>query len=133
MVAFFVAGAMAVAIPIRWATPSAVNTVQEAQNFILPVMLPIIMAMVCWPVVMRAPDSNLAVVLSLIPFMTPILMFLRMSVLMPPVWQIALSIVLTSLTIALVIWIAARIYRVGILMYGKRPTFPEIMRWVGRA
>ena len=93
-------------------------------------MLPIIMAMVCWPVVMRAPDSTVAVVLSLIPFMTPILMFLRMSVLMPPVWQIALSVVLTSLTISFVIWIAARIYRVGILMYGKRPTFPEILRWV---
>jgi ABC-2 type transport system permease protein len=109
---------------------SAVNTIQEAQNFIFPVMLPIIMAMVCWPVVMRAPDSTLSVVLSLIPFMTPILMFLRMSVLMPPVWQIALSVVLTSLTIALVIWIAARIYRVGILMYGKPPNFPEMVRWV---
>jgi len=109
---------------------SAVNTIQEAQNFIFPVMLPIIMAMVCWPVVMRAPDSNLSVVLSLIPFMTPILMFLRMSVLMPPTWQIALSVVLTSLTIALVIWIAARIYRVGILMYGKPPNFPEMVRWI---
>jgi ABC-2 type transport system permease protein len=108
---------------------SAVNTIQEAQNFIFPVMLPIIMAMVCWPVVMRAPDSTLAIALSLIPFMTPILMFLRMSVLMPPVWQIALSVVLTSLTISLVIWIAARIYRVGILMYGKPPNFPEIVRW----
>ncbi len=109
---------------------AAVNTIQEAQNFIFPVMLPIIMAMVCWPVVMRAPDSTLSTVLSLIPFMTPILMFLRMSVLMPPVWQIALSVVLTSLTIALVIWVAARIYRVGILMYGKPPTFPEMVRWV---
>lgn len=109
---------------------SAVNTIQEAQNFIFPVMLPIIMAMVCWPVVMRAPDSTMAVVLSLIPFMTPILMFLRMSVLMPPVWQIALSVVLTTLTIALVIWVAARIYRVGILMYGKPPNFPEMLRWV---
>ncbi len=109
---------------------SAVNTIQEAQNFIFPVMLPIILAMVCWPVVMRAPDSTLSVVLSLIPFMTPILMFLRMSVLMPPAWQIALSVVLTSLTIALVIWVAARIYRVGILMYGKPPNFPEMVRWV---
>jgi len=109
---------------------AAVNTIQEAQNFIFPVMLPIIMAMVCWPVVMRAPDSTVSVVLSLIPFMTPILMFLRMSVLMPPVWQIALSVVLTSLTIAVVIWIAARIYRVGILMYGKPPNFPEMVRWV---
>ena len=108
---------------------SAVNTIQEAQNFILPLMLPIILAMVLWPVVMRAPDSTLATVLSLIPFMTPILMFLRMSVLMPPVWQIVLSVVLTSATIALVITIAGRIYRVGILMYGKPPTFPELVRW----
>ena len=62
--------------------------------------------------------------------MTPILMFLRMSVLMPPTWQIVLSIVLTTSTIAIVIAIAARIYRVGLLMYGKAPTFPEIVRWV---
>ena len=109
---------------------SAVNTVQEAQNFMFPVVMPIILAMVCWPIVMRAPDSTLAVVLSLIPFMTPILMFLRMSVLMPPVWQIALSIILSVIAIVIVIKIAARIYRVGILMYGKPPTFPEIVRWV---
>ena len=51
---------------------------------------------------------------------------------MPPVWQIALSVVLTSLTIALVIWIAARIYRVGILMYGKPPNLLEMIRWVRR-
>jgi ABC-2 type transport system permease protein len=109
---------------------SAVNTIQEAQNFVFPVMLPIILAMVCWPVVMRAPDSALSVALSLIPFMTPILMFLRMSVLMPPVWQIVLSVALTSLTIVFVIFVAARIYRVGILMYGKPPNLPEMLRWV---
>lgn len=109
---------------------SAVNTIQEAQNFMGPLMMPIILAMVCWPIVARAPDSTLATVLSLIPFMTPILMFLRMSILMPPAWQIILSVGLTMATIAVVIWIAARVYRVGILMYGKPPTFPEIVRWV---
>jgi ABC-2 type transport system permease protein len=57
-------------------------------------------------------------------------MFLRIAVLTPPMSQIALSILLTGLTIAGVLWVAARIYRVGILMYGKRPTFPEILRWV---
>ena len=62
--------------------------------------------------------------------MTPLLMFLRIALLTPPMWQIALSIVLLEPDIAGVIWVAARIYRVGILMYGKRPTFPEILRWV---
>jgi len=61
------------------------------------------------------------------------LMFLRITVLTPPAWQIALSIVLTLLTIALVTWASARVYRVGILMYGKRPTFPELLRWVRHA
>jgi ABC-2 type transport system permease protein len=60
-------------------------------------------------------------------------MFLRITVLTPPTWQIVLSIVLTGATIAGVLWVAARIYRVGILMYGKRPTFPEILKWVGKS
>jgi ABC-2 type transport system permease protein len=59
-------------------------------------------------------------------------MFLRITVLTPPLWQIGLSLVLTGATILATLWVAARVYRVGILMYGKRPTFPEIMRWVGR-
>ena len=62
--------------------------------------------------------------------MTPLLMFLRIAVLTPPMWQIVLSIALLVLGIIGVVWVAARIYRVGILMYGKRPTFPEIVRWV---
>jgi ABC-2 type transport system permease protein len=56
-------------------------------------------------------------------------MFLRMTAVSPPLWQVALSMVLMLATIALVTWASARIYRVGILMYGKRPTFPEILRW----
>jgi ABC-2 type transport system permease protein len=57
-------------------------------------------------------------------------MFLRLAILPPPVWQVVLSIVLTGLTIALVLFAAGRIYRVGVLMYGKRPTLPEILRWI---
>ena len=57
-------------------------------------------------------------------------MFLRIVVLTPPCWQIALSLVLLVRAIWGVLWIAARIYRVGILMYGKKPTFPELVRWV---
>ena len=54
----------------------------------------------------------------------------RITALTPPMWQILLSVVLTTATIALVTWASARIYRVGILMYGKRPTFPELLKWV---
>jgi ABC-2 type transport system permease protein len=112
------------------AVGACVNTLQEAQNLLFPVMLPIIAAMVCFPIVMREPDGTLSVVLSLIPPLAPLLMFLRVATVPTPLWQIGLSIVLLLLAIGAVNWIAARIYRVGILMYGKRPTFPEMMRWV---
>jgi ABC-2 type transport system permease protein len=109
---------------------AAVNTVQEAQSLAFPVMLPIILAMVCFPAVLEAPDGALAVTMSMIPGMSPLIMFLRVVVLTPPLWQIALSIVLLGLGILGVVWVAARVYRVGILMYGKKPTFPELMKWV---
>ncbi len=112
---------------------AAVNSAQEAQGLAFPVVTPLIMSVVLMFPVMQSPGSRLSTVLSLVPFFTPILMFLRITTLTPPAWQIALSIALTVATIAGIIWAAARVYRVGILMYGKRPTFPEILRWVGRA
>jgi ABC-2 type transport system permease protein len=115
------------------AVGASVNTSQEAQSLAFPVMMPLIVGFVMFPMIMQAPDSPVSVVLSLIPFFTPLLMFLRIAVLTPPLWQIALSIVLTGSTIAGVMWVAGRIYRVGILMYGKRPTFPEILLWVRRS
>lgn len=109
---------------------ACVNTLQEAQNLMFPVMLPIIGAMVSFPIIMRDPDGTLSVVLSLLPPLAPLLMFLRVATVPTPLWQIGLSIVLLLLAIGFVNWVAARIYRVGILMYGKRPTFPEMLRWV---
>jgi len=112
---------------------AAVNTVQEAQSLAFPVMLPIILAMVSFPAVLEAPDGVLAVTMSMIPGMSPLIMFLRIVVLTPPLWQIALSIALLALGILGVVWVAARVYRVGILMYGKKPTFPELVKWVRHA
>jgi ABC-2 type transport system permease protein len=112
---------------------AAVNTTQEAQSLMFPVMMPLILSVVFYPMVLAAPDSTLSVVLSLIPFFAPLLMFLRMTAVSPPAWQVALSMGLMLVSIAVLTWAAARIYRVGILMYGKRPTFPEILRWVGRS
>lgn len=112
---------------------SAVNTVQEAQSLGFPAIMPLVASIMFFPVVLQSPDSTLSVALSLFPLATPLLMFLRITALQPPAWQILLGIALTTLTIGFVTWASARIYRVGILMYGKRPTFPELMRWLRRA
>jgi ABC-2 type transport system permease protein len=80
--------------------------------------------------VVANPGSTFSVIMSLIPFCTPLLMYLRISLAMPPVWQIGLSIALMLATIYAILWVASRIYRVGILMYGKKPTLPEVLRWL---
>jgi ABC-2 type transport system permease protein len=131
-IAFFLLGYFLYAA-LYAAIGASVNTVQEAQSLVFPLLMPLIVGVMFFPVVLQSPDSTLSTVLSLIPPLTPLIMFLRITVLPPPAWQIALSMVLLALTIAAVNWVAGRIYRVGILMHGKRPTFPEIMRWVGKA
>jgi ABC-2 type transport system permease protein len=80
--------------------------------------------------VINSPNSTLARVVSQIPFCAPLLMNLRISISMPQWWEIALSIVLMLLTMAGILWVSSRIYRIGILMYGKKPNLPEIMRWL---
>jgi ABC-2 type transport system permease protein len=126
LLGYFLYGAMYASIG------AAVNTPQEAQSLVFPVMMPLILSVVFYPMVLAAPDSTLSVALSLVPFFAPLLMFLRMTAASPPAWQVGLSMLLMLATIVVITWAAARIYRVGILMYGKRPTFPEIIRWVGR-
>ncbi len=115
------------------AVGACVNTTQEAQSLAFPVFMPLVLAVMVMPMVLQSPDSGLSTALSLFPLFSPLLMFLRINVLAPPAWQIALSIALCLATIAGILFVAARVYRVGILMYGKRPTFPEIMRWVGKS
>jgi ABC-2 type transport system permease protein len=80
--------------------------------------------------IMTKPDSVLSTTLSLIPLFSPILMFMRITVQQPPWWQIALSIALLIGTIFGTVWVAAKIYRVGVLMYGKRPSLPELLKWL---
>ena len=124
LLGFFLYGALYVSIG------AAVNSQQEAQSLVFPVVLPLVVGVMFFPVVLGSPDSGLSVALSLVPFWTPLLMFLRMTVVTPPAWQVGLGLALTLASIAALTWAAARIYRVGILMHGKRPTFPEILRWV---
>ena len=106
------------------------NTDQEAQQLsMIPSML-IISGMAVYPSVMNSPNGPVAVFASLFPFTAPLIMYLRTAIAEPPVWQIGLCIVILILSTIGMAWIAGRIYRVGILMYGKKPTLPEILRWI---
>jgi len=126
---FFILGFLLYA-SVGAAVGSAVNSEQEAQQFQMLVLMPLIISMIFMMPVIQQPHSTLATVLSLIPFCTPLLMYIRIVVETPPAWQIALSLVLLLGTIYGMLSICSRIYRVGILMYGKRPTLPEIVRWM---
>jgi len=106
------------------------NTDQEAQQLaMIPSML-IVSGMAVYPAVMNNPNGGVAVFASLFPFTAPLMMFLRTAIAEPPMWQVGLSIVILILSTIGMAWFAGRIYRVGILMYGKKPTIPEILRWV---
>ena len=112
------------------AVGAMVNTDQEAQQVQWFAMLPIILAFVMLFPVLQHPTAPFAVWLSLVPFFAPILMLVRVLVAQPPVWQLALCLVLMVATIYGLLLLTSRIYRVGILMYGKRPTLPELRRWL---
>lgn len=107
-----------------------VNSDQEAQQLQMFVMMPLIFSFMFIFYAMRAPDAPIVVAISMVPFAAPLVMFTRIVVSTPPAWQIALSIALMLGGIAVVVWISSRIYRVGVLMYGKRPTLPEIIKWI---
>lgn len=105
------------------------TTEQDAQQLQSLVILPLIVPIMFVFLVMQNPSSTLAVVLSMVPLFTPMLMLARVSIIEPPVWQIVASIVILLLSIWGIVWVSAKIFRVGILMYGKRPSFKEVWRW----
>jgi ABC-2 type transport system permease protein len=100
------------------------------QQVQIPFTLMLLISFILYPVIMRDPNSPLAVTLTMIPFFAPILMVLRITVQTPPLWQIALSLAICLATTVAVVRLSARIYRVGILMYGKRPSLMELVRWL---
>jgi ABC-2 type transport system permease protein len=106
------------------------NSEQELQQLNMFLVIPLAFCMVMLFPTVRAPDSTLARVVSLIPLCSPLLMNFRTALTSVPAWEIILSVVLMSITIGVVVWFSSRIYRVGILMYGKKPNLPEIMRWL---
>lgn len=109
---------------------AAVDNETDSQQFMLPILMPLILGVYIGIfTVINNPHGDVATVFSLIPFTSPIVMLMRIPFGVP-IWQIVLSIVLLFGTFFLVVWFAARIYRVGILMYGKKPTYRELYKWL---
>ncbi len=112
---------------------SMVTTVQEGGQFAFPPILIMLVGFYFCFAVIRDPNSTLSFWVSIIPFFAPLAMPVRILAETPPFWQIALSLVLNGLAIAGLVWLAARVYRIGMLMYGKRATIPEIWKWIRQA
>ena len=112
---------------------SACSDLKDAQSMMQPAMILILLAYLGSFIVMRAPESALAVGMSLFPTMTPFAMMLRIVLPPgPPMWQVALSVAILIGSTAFLIWAGGRIFRVGLLMQGKAPNLPELVKWIGR-
>jgi ABC-2 type transport system permease protein len=109
---------------------SMVTTVQEGGQFAMFPMMILAIGFYMSFTVIRDPNSSLSFWVSIAPFFAPITMPVRILAETPPFWQIALSILLNGAMIAFLVWLAARVYRVGMLMYGKRATIPEVWKWI---
>lgn len=112
------------------AVGSAVDQESDAQQLQLPIMLPIIIPILLVGYVISNPESPVSIILSLIPLFTPILMMVRVAATPVPLWQVIASVVLMVASFYGCVWIASRIYRVGILMYGKKPSLKDLFKWV---
>lgn len=112
------------------AVGSMVSSTQDAQQVSTPLTMLIVPSIVLLMPVLMSPNGGLARAVSIIPFTAPILMPVRMSLTAVPWYDMAASIGLLLLSCAGAMWLAARIYRVGVLMYGKKPSFAEVARWV---
>jgi len=109
---------------------AAVDNQTDSQQFLLPIIMPLILSVyIGFFTVVNDPHGTVAVVFSMIPLTSPIVMLMRIPFGVPW-WQIAISVSLLFATFFLVVWFAAKIYRVGILMYGKKPTWKELYRWL---
>jgi len=128
-VLFFICGYFLYA-SIYTAIGAPFNTDQEAQQLAMVPMMFIISVWAFFPALMNNSNGSVAVFASLFPFTAPLAMFMRTAMGQPPGWQIALSVAILLASTVGIAWLAGRIYRVGILMYGKKPTIPEIFRWV---
>jgi ABC-2 type transport system permease protein len=107
-----------------------VSSEEDAQQAQTPVTLIIVLPMLMFGMVMANPDSTISTVLSMIPFFAPTLMIMRVAMVNPPLYQVVGSMIGMVITIIIAVWFVAKIYRVGILMYGKRPSIAELGKWI---
>jgi ABC-2 type transport system permease protein len=112
------------------AVGAANNSDREAQQMQMPISMLLVGAFLCFPVITSAPRDAAAVALTMVPFFSPVLMPMRCLLTPVPLWQLLASMAILAGTVAGTTWAAARIYRVGILMYGKKPGFAELLRWI---
>jgi ABC-2 type transport system permease protein len=112
---------------------SMVTTAQEGGQMAVPIVFLLMAGLYMAFPVIRAPNSSFAFWVSMVPFFSPITMMVRIVSQTPPFWQIALAWLIGIVTALLLLWLASRIYRIGMLMYGKKATIPEVIRWVRQA
>ena len=125
VIAYFVIASLMAAIG------AAVNELREAQTLLTPVMVTLMVPWLLWLPITRNPDSAFAVVTSFLPPLNTFVMLLRMtSTTPPPLWQVWVSIAIGGISVWVALRIAAKVFRIGILMYGKPPSFATLLRWV---
>jgi ABC-2 type transport system permease protein len=112
---------------------SMVTTAQEGGQLAMPIILILVVSFYLFFPVSRSPDSPFSFWVSMIPFSAPVAMLVRIVTQTPPFWQIALSLLIGFSSVLLIMWMASRVYRVGMLMYGKRASIPEAWRWARQA
>ena len=109
---------------------AAVDNETDTQQFMLPVIIPLILGVyIGFASVVNEPHGTIATIFSMIPFTSPIVMMMRLPFGVPW-WQILISLLLLLGTFVLMVWFAAKVYRIGILMYGKKPTYRDIYKWL---
>ena len=125
---FFIGGYLLYAAMFA-AVGSAVDSEADTQQLILPVTIPLILAIVVMVSGLKSPDGSLTFWFSIIPFTSPIIMITRLPYGVPT-WELALSAALLVISFVAITWLAAKIYRVGILLYGKKHTWQEMWKWI---
>jgi ABC-2 type transport system permease protein len=117
---------------------SICNSDKEAQNYIFPITMSLLLPVFRAMYVIQEPDSPVVVALSLIPIFTPTMMIMRLNIMSaeaftmnnPIIMEAILGVIITALTTVAIIWLTSKVFRIGILMYGKRPTLPELIKWI---
>ncbi|MEC8830121.1 MAG: ABC transporter permease [Bacteroidota bacterium] len=126
----FFAGGYLLYSSLYAAIGAAVDNETDTQQFILPVIMPLILAFyVGFFTVLEDPHGSISIVFSYIPFTSPIVMLMRIPFGVP-LWEQLLSLMVLVITFVITVWVAAKIYRVGILMYGKKPSYRDLVKWL---